>query len=139
MKLKLIIAAAAISISGLAASATAQASSIQAGIHGSNGAIEVHFRDDHRGPRHRWDRRWDHRWDRRWDDRWDRHHGHRRILAPWEVRRKLTHRGFSHIRFVDTHAPVYKARATNRHGRRVFLVLNARNGAIIRVNRIRHR
>ena len=131
MKLKLTIAAAAISISGLAASAPVQASSFQAGIHGSNGAIEVHYRDDDRGSRHRWDRRWDHRW--------NRHHGHRRTLAPWEVRRKLNHRGFSHIRFVDTHAPVYKARATNRHGRRVFLVLNARNGAIISVNRIRHR
>ncbi len=135
MKLKLIIAAAAISISGLAGTAPVQASSLQAGIHGSNGAIEVHYRDDHRGPRHRWDRRWDNRW----DHRWNRHHNHRRVLAPWEVRRKLSHRGFSHIRFVDRHAPVYKARATNRHGRRVFLVLSARNGAIISVNRIRHR
>jgi hypothetical protein len=131
MNFKLIIAAAAISISGLAASAPAQASSVHAGIHDSNGSIHVHYRDDHRGPRHRWDRRWNHRWDRR--------HGHRRTLSPWEVRRKLRHRGFSHIRFVDRHAPVYKARASNRHGRRVLLVLNARNGAIIRIHRIAHR
>lgn len=127
MKLKLIIAAAAVALSGLAVSVPAQATSVHAGIHGSNGSIHVHFRDDHRGPRHRW------------NHRWDRRHGHRRVLTQWEVRRKLSRRGYRHIRFVDTHAPIYKARASNRHGRRVLLVLNARNGAIIRIHRIAHR
>lgn len=123
MKLKLIIAASAVALSGLAASAPAQANSVQVGIHGSHGSIHASFGNDRHGPNHGWN-------DRR---------GHRFLLAPWEVRRQLVHRGFRNIWFVDTHAPVYKARATTRHGRRVFLVLNARTGSIIRATRIARR
>lgn len=119
---KLIIAASAVALASLAASVPAQAKSIQIGVHGSNGSIHASFGGDRPGP-----------------DHWNPHYGHRFALTPWEVRRKLVHRGFRHIRFVDTHAPVYKARATNRHGRPVFLVLNARTGSIIRVTRIAHR
>ncbi len=123
MKLKLIIAASAVALSGLAASVPTQASSLQVGIHGSNGSIHASFGNDRHGPHHDW----------------NRHRGHRRTLAPWQVRRKLVHRGFRNIRFVDTHGAVYKARATNWQGRRVFLVLNARNGTIIRANRVARR
>ena len=122
IKTKLAVGVVALT-AALATSVPAQASSIHFGIHGSNGGVSIHYRDNGRGYDHgRWDHgRWDH----------GRRH-HRRPLTPWEVRRKLRHRGFRHIHFVDRYAPVYKARAINRHGRRVFLVLSSRTGEVIR-------
>jgi hypothetical protein len=133
MFIKTKLAAGVVALSAaLATSIPAQASSIEFGVHGSNGGLSVHYRDNGRGGSHAGGhhdgRRFGH-------DRWDNgRRYHRRPLTPWEVRRKLRHRGFSHIQFVDRRAPVYKARATNRRGRHVFLILSSRTGEIIRWN-----
>ena len=132
MLVKTTLAAAAIALSSLAASVPAQAGSIQFGIHGSNGSVGIQYNDNGHGRdynRGHGDRRgYGH-------DRRGYGHAYRSYLAPWQVRRKLRHRGFSHIQFVDRYAPVYKVRATNRHGRHVFLIVSSRTGAIIRWSR----
>jgi len=129
IKTKLAVGVVALT-AALATSVPAQASSIDVGIHGSNGGVSVQYQGNGHGrghaDRHDGGRGYGHD---RWD--YDRRY-HRRPLTPWEVRRKLLHRGFSHIQFVDRYAPVYKARAINRHGRRVFLTLSSRTGEIIR-------
>ena len=77
---------------------------------------------------------------RNWQGQRHRDHGnwrHRRHLKPWQVRRRLRHRGFYHMHFVDRYAPVYKLRATSPRGHRVFLVVSSRTGRIIDRHRIR--
>jgi hypothetical protein len=132
MFIKTKLAAGVVALSAaLATTVPAQAGSIDFGIHGPQGGVSVHYRDDGRGGHAGGHRGGHDRWD---DNRWRRHQ-----LTPYEVRRKLRHRGFSHIRFVDRHAPVYKVRATNRRGRHVFLIVSSRTGEIIRWSRRAHR
>jgi hypothetical protein len=127
MPIKTIITAGVVALSALATTVPADAASIWLSAQGSDGAISVHYRGDG----HHFDRGRGH---------WDRGYGYRRHLTPWQVRRKLRHRGFRNIHFVDRRAPVYKVRATGFRGRRVFLVVSSRTGEIIRRSRIaRHR
>ena len=63
----------------------------------------------------------------------DRFYG---TLTPREVRQVLRDNGFRQIRYLDRRGRVYEARATNRHGQRVGLVISARNGAILNAYRL---
>jgi hypothetical protein len=138
------LAAGVVALTALATTAPAQADSFSFGIYGENGGVTFRSGDAYR-PVHdrnyrRWDdRRWDDRhWnDRRWDDRrWN--YAHYR-MTPRQVRRSLRHRGFDRIRFIDTQGRIYKARATNRRGRRVALTIRSRDARIVEVRRIGRR
>ena len=63
-------------------------------------------------------------------DRWDRG------VSPREVRRILRHRGFNEIRFLDRQGRIYVARAEDRRGRDYRIIVSARNGAIIDIDRV---
>lgn len=119
MFFKSTIAAGIVALSALAVSAPAQAHSVTFGVHGSGGGFSYHSGGHGHG-------------------HWDRGYGH---LTPWQVRRKLRHRGFTNMQFFDRRAPVYKLRATGRRGNRVMLVVSSRTGRIIerrRIDRRRH-
>ena len=71
------------------------------------------------------------------DHRWrDRDHRQQRTLSPQEVRRILRGKGYRQINYVDRRGNVYQVRATTERGRRVGLVVNARNGVILNRHRL---
>jgi hypothetical protein len=67
-----------------------------------------------------------------------RHRGHSEYgtLTPREVRAVLRDRGYRQIQYVDRRGRIYEARATNRRGHRVGLIVSARSGAILNVYRL---
>lgn len=59
-------------------------------------------------------------------------------LRPHQVRRILRRRGFHAIDVAGRRGPVYVARATNRRGHRVRVLVSARTGRIVDVDVIRY-
>jgi hypothetical protein len=121
------LAAGVVALTALATTAPAQAESFSFGIYGDHGGVTFHSGDGYRPAGHWNDRRWN---DRRWD------YAHYR-MTPRQVRRSLRHRGFDRIRFTDTQGRIYRARATNRRGRRVALTIRSRDARIVEMHRIR--
>ena len=72
-----------------------------------------------------------------------KHYGDRydydRTFSPREIRRILRRQGFSEIRYVDRRGSIYRARAEDWRGRDVAITVSARTGAILEVQRLRHR
>ncbi len=65
------------------------------------------------------------------------HHGHKHhTLSAKEVRRILRHRGYRDISYLDRRGTIYQVRARDYRGRRVGLVVSARNGAILTAYRL---
>lgn len=69
----------------------------------------------------------------------DWHHDHRDRVTQRDVRRILYRNGFDDIRWIDRQGRVFVARAEDRRGRDVRVVVSARSGAIIDVDRIGRR
>ena len=112
------IAAGIVALGALAASAPAHADSLRFSVE-VGGPVVV--RDDHRGYGYGWD---DHRG------------GHHKTLSASEVRRVLRHRGYRDIIYLDRRGSIYQVRARDYRGRRVGLVVSARNGAILTAYRL---
>jgi hypothetical protein len=111
------IAAAVVALGALAASAPANAGSLSFSVDiGRPNAIQ----DYRPGHGYGWQR--------------DRHHEQHRLSAK-EVRRILRHRGYRDITYVDRRGSIYQVNARDYRGRRVGLVVSARNGAILNVYR----
>lgn len=106
---------------GAAAAVPAQADSLRFG--NDNFSVRLHVDDGHRGHRGR------HHLDRR-------HRDYR--LPPRQVRRIVRRHGFHDISRPDyrPRRNVYVVRAENRRGRDVRVIVNARNGRIIDVDRL---
>jgi hypothetical protein len=120
-----IIAALAL-VAGLGAAVPAAA----AGRSADSASLIIEI--DHRGQNHRWDRGSDDR------GGWNNHRPDRRhFLSPREVRSVLRDRGFRGISYVDRRGAIYQARAFDRRGRAVGIVVSARDGDILNVYRIR--
>ena len=51
-------------------------------------------------------------------------------MEPWEVRRRLRHRGYHDIDFSDTHGRYYKLTA-EKHGDDYFMKIDAYSGDIV--------
>jgi len=111
------IAAGIVALGALAASAPANAGSLSFSVEVGR-PIVVH--DDHRG----------------YGYGWDGHHGHHKALSAKEVRRILRHRGYRDISYLDRRGSIYQVRARDYRGRRVGLVVSARNGAILTAYRL---
>jgi hypothetical protein len=109
------IAAGIVALGALAASAPANADSLRFSVEVGR-PIVVH---DDRG--YGWD---DHR------------KGHHKALSASEVRRILRHRGYRDISYLDRRGSIYQVRARDYRGRRVGLVVSARNGAILTAYRL---
>lgn len=109
------IAAGIVALGALAASAPAHADSVRFSVEVGRPLV-VH--DDHRGYG------------------WDHHHGHHKALSAKEVRRILRHRGYRDISYLDRRGSIYQVRARDYRGRRVGLVVSARNGAILTAYRL---
>ena len=122
MALTKFLAAGAIALSAVAFTAPAQAdASFSFSIYGPNGGVTLGAGD----PRYaHYDR------DRNW---------RRDTLSPKQVQRVLRRKGFSHIDIVDRERRAYKVRATDYRGRRVALVVSARDGDILSWRRARGR
>lgn len=103
------IAAGVIALAGLVAAVPADAQSFR--FEFSQGAPRYEYHSDHR-----------------WRDR---DYRPQRTLSPQEVRRILRDKGYRQINYVDRRGNIYQVRATTERGRRVGLVINARNGAIL--------
>lgn len=58
--------------------------------------------------------------------------GHWGRMGPREIRRSLRHRGFHRIRIVDARGPVYIVKARGWRDQGVRLVVDARNGRILK-------
>lgn len=65
------------------------------------------------------------RWHGHRPDRWER-------MGPRQIRRSLRHRGFDHIRILDTRGPVYVVKAHGWRGAPLRLVVDAFSGRILR-------
>ena len=74
----------------------------------------------------------DYRYD--WDRKGYDHHRH--TLSAKEVRRVLRSRGYRDITYVDRRGSTYQVHARDYRGRRVGLVVSARNAAIITAYRL---
>jgi hypothetical protein len=61
---------------------------------------------------------------------------HDHTLSPKQVRNILKDRGYRNIDYFDTRGTTYQARATDYRGRRVVLVVNAKNARIITAYRV---
>ncbi len=109
------IAAGIVALGALAASAPANAGSLSFSVEVGR-PIAVH--DDHRGYG------------------WGDHRGHHKALSAKEVRRILRHRGYRDISYLDRRGSIYQVRARDYRGRRVGLVVSARNGAILTAYRL---
>lgn len=109
------IAAAVVALGAFAASAPANADSLRFSVEVGRPIVV----DDHRG--YDWD---DHRG------------GHHKTLSASEVRRILRHRGYRDISYLDRRGSIYQVRARDHRGRRVGLVVSARNGAILTAYRL---
>jgi hypothetical protein len=110
------IAAGVVALGALAASAPANADSLRFSVEVGRPVV-VH---DHRG----------------YGYGWDGHHGHHKTLSASEVRRILRHRGYRDISYLDRRGSIYQVRARDYRGRRVGLVVSARNGAILTAYRL---
>ena len=75
--------------------------------------------------------RGEHRWGRRGGD--DRYYG---TLTPREVRQVLRDKGYRQVQYLDRRGRIYEARATNRRGHRVGLIVSARTGAVLNAYRL---
>ena len=106
---------------GMAAAVPAQADTLRFG--NENFSVRLHTDDGHRG-RHA-----------------DRHHRRDYRLHPREVRRIVRRNGFHDISRPDyrPRRNVYVVHAENRRGRDVRVIVNARNGRIIDVDRLGRR
>jgi hypothetical protein len=111
---KVTLAAGLVALTTFGAAAPASATTIAAEF--GRGGPEITFKRDH----HRWGER----------GRWNR------TLSAQEVRWVLRDHGFRDIRFVDRQGRVYQARATDRRGHRVGIVVSARSGEILNVYRM---
>ena len=74
--------------------------------------------------------------ERRERRQWRRHERRMRTLDRRDVVRVLHHRGYRRVHDVRRTGRVYRARAIGRHGRPVGVVVNARNGRIMGVERL---
>jgi hypothetical protein len=117
------IAAGIVALGALAASAPANADSLRFSVEVGR-PIVVH--DDQRGYGSH-----DHR-----GYGWDDHRSHQKALSASEVRRILRHRGYRDISYLDRRGSIYQVRARDYRGRRVGLVVSARNGAILTAYRL---
>lgn len=116
---KTLIALGIVSALGAAAAVPAQADTLRFGNH--DFSVRVHL-DDHD----------------RYGPRGDRHVRRDYRLHPREVRHIVRRNGFHHISRPDyrPRRNVYVVRAENHRGRDVRIVVNARNGRIIDVDRL---
>lgn len=113
MTAKTLLAAGVVALGTLVSAIPANATSLSIQIGSGWVGQDVHYRGGQYG-RH---------------DRWS-------ALSPQQVRRVLRQRGFDHIRFIDRQGSVYVARAQDWRGRAVRVVVSARSGAILDVDRI---
>jgi hypothetical protein len=107
------IAAGVVALGALAASAPASAGSLTFSVEVGH-PTAVH--DDRHGSGYGWN---------------GHHGGQHYTLSAQEVRRILRHRGYRDISYLDRRGTIYQVHARDYRGRRVGLVVSARNGAIL--------
>jgi hypothetical protein len=112
------IAAGIVALGALAAGAPANAGSLSFSVEVGRPAVVHDYR-----PGHGYD----------WKGRG---HGHHHTLSAKEVKRILRHRGYRDITYLDRRGTIYQVRARDYRGRRVGLVVSARNGAILTAYRL---